>query len=416
MPSRIAGVRERFGSQLRVLGAATAWMIAGRASGLVWTVLAIALVGVEHFGLYATACAVAAIIIGPLDNVFLVRSVRVAAEAFERERSARVVLGVSLVLVGIALYATFFVQGGGFTADAGWGWFIIGYALTMGGSELVFNAVKSQSTRDGRPNSYMRMDAVRQVSSVVCATAVMLSLGDDASIATAGLGYLLPYLVVIAAGMVLARRARPALPPRGREWRVLFIDAFVFAAYSQADILLLGVLFNQTVVGTYSMASQLVTAASVIGFMFGEQYLSKLREHRGAAAAGAPMWATWVLGGILVTGAYVLAGVIWLLPEYREIGVALAIIAPFAGLRAVSNTWVTALYVQGADAARVVWSSGALALRLGLLTVMWWAGLPGIVCAGVAAVVAELALVIAYRRLVVRDRSAERTVPIGETA
>ncbi|WP_292833446.1 hypothetical protein [Microbacterium sp.] len=375
------------------LGLASAWMVVGRLAGLGWTLFLVASLGVADYGQYATAYAVAAILSAPIENIFVVRVVRIGDEDFRAERSMRALLGAGLVAAGLSVYA--------------WS-FIAGFALAVAGFEMLFNAYKSVALRGGRPGRIMRMDAARQLSSIALAVAAYGMLGDAATLELICLAYLSPYLVVL---LLAAKQAWGAAPrwPRGlRAQAVLVVDALVLSVYLQGDILLLGLLFDQEVVGVYSIVSQLALAASTIGQLFGQQYAERLRENDGHHTAGAPMRLTVILGIVLSVGAGVLAVALCLFPEYRSVGIVLAVIAPFAGLRAITNTWVTALYVRGVDGARVSWSALALVVRFGLILSMVAFGVSGAVAAAAAAGFAELILVFAYYRLVLRPLYADR--------
>ena len=75
------------------LGAASAWMIVGRATGMAWTLLILGTLGFGDFGAYASAYALAAILSAPIENIFLVRCVRIGTDQFEGERSTRALSG-----------------------------------------------------------------------------------------------------------------------------------------------------------------------------------------------------------------------------------------------------------------------------------------------------------------------------------
>ena len=81
-------------------------------------------------------------------------------------------------------------------------------------------------------------------------------------------------------------------------------------------------------------------------------------------------------------------------------GEVMLVLAPFAGLRAMTNVWVTVLYVRRADVARIAANAVALVLRLLLLIslVAWHVG--GDLAAAIAAVCGEVLLVGLFARLV----------------
>lgn len=366
------------------LGVASGWMIAGRATGLLWTVLLIGALGVGDFGAYAAAYALAAIVSAPIENIFLVRCVRVDDEQFRAERTSRMLIGLSLAVVGGACYA--------------WSFFV-GFALLVAGGEMVFNAYKSLAMRDGRPAAIMRLDAIRQICSILLAAGYLLLAGRGATLEATGLVYLLPYAVVIAMTIRVCRGWGPRAFGHRRENAALVIDALVLSIYLQGDILLLRVLADDHVVGVYSFASQLALAASTIGQLYGQQFAASLRAAGGSTAAGPRGRPTVVLGAVLVLGAYVVAGVLLAIPHYHAMGLTLLVLAPFAGLRAVTNVWVTVLYVRGVDSARIAVSAIALAVRLGVLVALVACRVDGAMAAAIAAVMGEVLLVAFFARL-----------------
>lgn len=376
------------------LGAASAWMIVGRATGMVWTLLLIGTLGFGDFGMYASAYALAAILSAPIENIFLVRCVRVDQTQFEGERSTRAVIGAALVVVGGALYAVSF---------------FVGFALLVAGAEMIFNAYKSAAMREGRPHDIMRLDAFRQVSSIILAAAYLFVAGSAATLHIACVIYLVPYLVVFALTARVCLRHRLRSPGTWREHGTLIADALVLSLYLQGDILLLGVIADDTVVGVYSFASQLALAASTVGQLYGQQFAAAMRERPDDRLAGPPLRPTIALGAVITVGAIGLALILLLIPDYREMAMVLLVISPFAGLRAITNTWVTALYVRGVDFGRIRSTALALLLRLAILMLLVALQVDGAVSAALAAVVGEVLLVALFAPLA--HPSARREEP-----
>ena len=367
------------------LGAASAWMVIGRASGLLWTMALIFTLGIDDYGRYASAYAAAAILSAPIENIFVVRCVRVSEHLFLGERTLRVLIGSGLAAIGAAIYAASFIAG---------------FALLIAGLEMIFNAYKSRALRDGEPCKIMRIDAVRQLSSIVIALGYILLAKDAASLAIACLWYLSPYLVIILMTLRQIRGHGPLIPKQWREQGVLVVDALVLSVYLQGDIILLGLLTNTEVVGIYSVASQLALAASTIGQLFGQQFAVAVRERPAHREAEPPMRATLGIGVLLWVGTTIVALILILFTEYHQVGWTLFAIAPFAGLRAVTNTWVTVLYIRGVDVHRIVWSAVALVMRYALIVVLVGC-LPEVaaVMTALSAVVGETILTLAFFRL-----------------
>lgn len=376
------------------LGASSSWMVVGRLSGLVWTLLLVSFLGVGDYGLYATAYAAAAILSAPIENIFVVRCVRVGEGEYLSDRSLRAVIGALVALAGAALYPVSFVAG---------------FALLVAGLEMLFNAFKSVAVRAGRPGLTMRADAIRQITSILVATGYLLTHGDAATLEAACLWYLSPYAVVVLLAARLCLGHRPGGPRQWRDYLVLVLDALVLSVYLQGDIILLGLLASSEVVGVYSIASQLALAASTVGQLFGQQYAARLRDDDGAAEAGPPRALTVGLGAVLFLGALAIAVALLTLTEHHEVGWALLAIAPFAGLRSMTNTWVVVLYVRRADVPRIAWSAVALAIRYSLVLVL--AGVVAestvgtAVATALAAVAGEAVLVAGFSHLMTRTRA-----------
>ena len=367
--------------RILALAGASGWMVLGRGSGLAWMLFLVASVGLGDYGLYAMAFAAAALLAAPSENIFLVRSVRVDAATYAAERSARTLLGLALVAVGAAVYA--------------WS-FVAGLALLIAGGEMLFNAVKSRALRAGEPMLPTRWDAVRQVSSIAAAVGLWFLAGERLPLELLMLAYVLPYLVVAVVAVRGIRGVRPRWPRGARGQLLLVGDAVITALYLQGDILLLGLLLGDEVVGAYAIASQLVLAASIVGQLLGQQYTASLREAGGRRHGGPPLGLTVALGAVMTSGTAGVGGVLLLDPGTAQVGVLLLILAPFAGLRSVSNAWVTALYVLGVDRRRVLGAGAALLLRAVCLAVAILAGVAGGLAAAIAAVAGEVLLVVLF--------------------
>ena len=367
------------------LAGASGWMVLGRGSGLAWMLFLVATVGLGDYGLYAMAFAAAALLAAPSENIFLVRSVRVDAATYAAERSARTLLGFALVALGAAVYA--------------WS-FVAGLALLIAGGEMLFNAVKSRALRDGEPMLPTRWDAVRQIASILGAVGLWFLAGERLPLELLMLAYVLPYLVVAVVAVRGIRGVRPRWPRGARGQLLLVGDAVITALYLQGDILLRGLLLGDEIVGAYAIASQLVLAASIVGQLLGQQYTASLREAGGRAHGGPPLGLVLGLGVVMASGTVGVGAVLLLDASTAQVGVLLLVLAPFAGLRTVSNAWVTALYVLGVDRPRILGAGSALLLRAGCLAVAVLAGVAGGTAAAIAAVVGEVLLVAVFAVLV----------------
>ncbi|MDF2443691.1 MAG: hypothetical protein JWR01_1894 [Subtercola sp.] len=363
-------------------------MIAGRGVGFLWTLLLIGTLGLGDYGIYATACAFAAIISAPLENVFVVRSVRVGQHEYERERSTRLLLGVLLIVAGIILFPVILT---------------LAFALVFAGGELVFNAYKSLPLRYGLPAVVMRLDALRQFSSIGAAAAYLLVAGPAASLPVALVIYLTPYAVVLVLSAVRCWGTMPAVPGGLRENVLLLGDAFIISLYLQGDIVLLGILTSDEAVGAYSVASQIALALSVLGQLYAQSFNVRLREHHGDPAAGPKPRLLVGLAAFFALGTFAVGVLLLLIGYQTDIGVVLLVMSVFAGLRTIDNAWTTVLYIQRRDAPRIAQAGLALAIKFGaILLLVLVAGWQGSIAAAVAAVAAEVYLCVVYTRLVHR--------------
>lgn len=370
------------------LAAASGWMVVGRGVGLLWMLFLVHAVGLGGYGVYAVAFAGAALLAAPLENIFLVRSVRVDEASFAGERSTRALIGLTLFIGGAVAFPWFFVPA---------------LVMLVAGGEMLFNAVKSRALREGRPAVTTRWDAIRQIASIVLAVGVWLVTGQTDDLSVLMLAYLVPYLVVAAISLRLVWGVRPRRPGHLRAQVLLVVDALVTALYLQGDILILGALFGDEVVGAYAIASQLVLAASIIGQLFGQQFTAAMRADADRHP-GPPLKLTLLLGAVITLGAVALSVILLLNPSTSDVGGLLLLLAPFAGLRAISNTWVTVLYVRSMDRARVASSAIALGLRALCVAVLILAGVAGGVAAAVAAALAEVLLVACFAVILYRRR------------
>ncbi|MBO1267708.1 polysaccharide biosynthesis C-terminal domain-containing protein [Arthrobacter cavernae] len=354
-------------------GMAASWIVAGRVMGLAWTTAMIVSLGISDYGRYAMALSFAAIIAAPLDNPFLVRSLRSSDALFRAERTGRALLGIGLFLAGLLAYGQFFVAG---------------FALMVAGGEIAFNAFKSEALRNGHPNIIMRWDVVRQAASVAGAAAVVY-LVPGRNLELVCLAYLAPYLVVVALAGFSARQSRPGFPGRFKEWALLWSDALIVALHIQGDILLLGLLTDSTVAGYYSVASVVVMAVASFGQMYAHTFHEPLRMAGGHPAAGPRARSIVILSGLF--GLMVLLAGLALLATgiAPDVATALIILSAFTVLRCVTLVMTTVLYVQNRDGHRVVGGGLAAFVKLGLIAALAPLGAAG---ASLAAVAGEAVL------------------------
>ncbi len=362
-------------------GVASGWVLSGRVMGLLWTSLLIFRLDLGDYGLYAMAYAISAIIAAPIDNIFLVRSLRVDDETFRRERSTRVCVGAALLLLGVVCFVPSFV---------------VGFALLVAGGEILFNAFKSSRLRDGHPNIVMRFDAIRQIVSIALASAYLFTTADP-HLEVAVAIYSSPYLVILVLAAMQARGSRPARPGGGREMLLLWLDAGALALYLQGDVLLLGVLTNNEIAGAYSLTSVVSLAATAFAQMFVHTYHERLRAAGGNPAAGPRLLVTLCIALLLGAGVFSLGAVVVALGDPEQVGTVLLAMSVFVVLHSIALVLTTVLYLQRRDGHRVAAGWIAVVVKLGLLTLLAGMGALG---AALASIAAELVLVIWYFRVV----------------
>ncbi|MFD7012384.1 lipopolysaccharide biosynthesis protein [Rhodococcus jostii] len=377
---------------------AAMWTYGGRALGLGWTVLVIAALGITDYGLYAMGFALAAMVAGPVDHPFNVRSVRVDDQRFERERTARILVGGTVLVLAVAL------------TPAG---YIAWFALVIAGGEIVFNAFKSQAVRDGHPDVVMRMDTLRQGASIALGATYLVGV-EEPSLQLASLCYVAPYAVILALTVPKTFAAGPALPGDRREISLLVFENFSNAVYVQGDVLLLGVLTDSTVAGYYSIASLVGWAVAAVGQSYAQTYHQRLREASGAVSAGPSLRSTTVLAAAAGVVVLVVGLVLLVTPAPPPMAGAVIAMSTFVFLRAINWVFTTVLYLQERDRERVRANATVAALKMvliltfvGLLT----PGAAGAIGTALASVIAEAVLFVWFHRALYGSArsSAERS-------
>src|SRR3979490_2658955 len=79
------------------------WLRGARGLGLLWTLVLIHKLGIGSYGLYGMAAAITGLVGPALDNAFNVRAIRESEERFVAERTARYLLAVALVTLGLGV-------------------------------------------------------------------------------------------------------------------------------------------------------------------------------------------------------------------------------------------------------------------------------------------------------------------------
>lgn len=361
------------------------WTYSGRGLGLLWTLALIAQLGIGEYGHYAMGFALAAIVCAPLDNPFNVRALRESEERFLAERTTRLGVGLVLIVAGCALIPVNYIA-----------WF----GLVAGGGELVFNTLKSRNLRDGHPDRVMRMDTIRQTSSIALGL-VYVFVVPAPTLLVASLLYVLPYFVIVALTIATVRGHRPALPGPPRLVAALVGEHLGNALYIQGDVLLLGFLTNSTVAGYYSVASVFAWAVAGVGQSFAVTYHEPLRKADGHVSAGpSPKAIAVVSAGTSALVAVIGIGLL-ISPAPTPLGLSMLIMAVFCGMRSANYIFTAVLYMQRRDSVRV-WAAVVLA-PVKLIAVAALVPL-GAVSAAIASVLTDAILLGIYLRTIYGDK------------
>lgn len=367
------------------------WLYGGRGVGLLWTVIIIAQLGIADYGQYGMAYAAFSLIGPPLDNPFAVRAVRESQERFLRERATRYLLGLTLMVAGAALVEVSYIA-----------WF----GLFVAGGEIILKAYQSHWARDGQPQLVAQLDTIRQVTSVMCAAAYVF-LVDDPTLQIASMFLVAPYVVIAVIVGFSVLGPRPGMPGPPKLIAILIGEMLGLAAYLQGDVLLLGWLTNDTIVGYYALTVTVTIAIVAVGQSFGMSYNRSLREGDGQLAAGPPLKSTLILGGVAGLLVLIVGVVMLFTPAPTELAVAMIIMSLFCGMRTITSVFQAVLYLQRRDTTRLVANLSLLPIKLGLVALLAVAGAVG---AAIATVIADALLLAIYAYVLYRSPRA-RKVP-----
>ncbi|WP_284228428.1 polysaccharide biosynthesis protein [Mycobacterium antarcticum] len=355
-------------------------MYGSRGLGLLLTLAIIARLGIADYGLYALAFSFATIIGPPLDNPWAVRAIRESEDQFNRERSSRYLVGMALVVAGLAVLPfNYFL------------WF----GLVMAGGEIAFNSLKGRAVRDGHPDLVWRYDAMRQTTSALLVCAYLFGV-DQPSLRGASLLYCAPYVAILILAGLAVRGHRPGMPGSLRQMGYLTAEMGLgTAVYLQGDVLLLGFLTDSTVVGYYNITLMAATALAAIGQSFAMTYHEPLRKSGGTLESGPKIRTTLTISAVV--GALVLiTGVVMLFTTApAPMAQAMIIMAGFCFLRTVICVFQVVLYAQRRDRLRLGASIALLPVKFALLTILVKLGL-GAVAAAIATTASDALLLAIF--------------------
>lgn len=370
---------------------ASGWMYLGRGLGLAWTAVVVSRLDVGDYGLYAMAFAASGIVVGLIDNPFLVRSMRVSDRAFERERRTRIGFAFVLLLIGLGLFQVNFV---------------VGFAFLIAGGEIALNALKSQALRSGLVDRLMLLDLVRQGLSISLGAAYLF-LADDPVLEIASLLYAGAYILAVAVASVSYGVRLPWFPGKLREAGILSFGALAGAGYAQGDVLLLGLVAGDEAAGTYSIASMVAWSAAGLFLNHANAHVREMRSGgSGAHLVGILRPALAVSLVVLI-----ISIILMYLGLMEPLGSTLAVLSAFVVLRSVNHVCTVALTVARKDLRRTIATVSTALFDLALVFVFMSLGSLG---AAIAAVLSELLLsclyIPAYRRIVATTKIRAREV------
>ena len=366
------------------------WLGGTRGLGLLWTLVLIHQLGIGSYGLYGMAAAVTGLVGPATDNAFAVRAIRESEERFLAERTARFLLALALITLGLVLIPLVY---------------FVGFGLIVAGGECAFNVVKSRLIRDGHPDRASRIDTAKQATSVV-AGCVYLVAAPAPTLLTASLMYCTPYVAAVLLGAVIVRKYPPAIPGPPRLIAALTGEMLGTMAYLQADVLLLAWLTNSEIVGYYTLAGMVVVAVVSVGQAFAMTYHEPLRHAEGALSAGPPLRYTLGLaaaGG--APGAPIGVGLL-ISPAPTQLAVTMMIMSGFAAFRIVSWIFQVILYNQRRDLLRF-WAAVALVpFKFGLLAALASLGAVG---AAISSTIGDAVLLLIFTMALYRKPRREDT-------
>lgn len=371
---------------------ASMWSYSSRVVGLGWTALLIARLGIGDYGRYSIAVAAAVLINAAIDNAFYVRSLRIDVDRYERERCARVIVGLLVAVAGVLCFLD---------------WYIAGFAIIVAAGELLFNTFKSQYLRSGRPDITMRFDAARQLVSIGLGASGIVFLGANLHQAT--WLYVSPYLVILVVCLRYVPGRRPAPPGGFKEISLLSVESFAAAVYAQGDLLVIGAIAGDRLAGYYSVALVAALAISLIGQNYANTFIDTLRAVNGHLTAAPPL--ARVARVAAVTGAAMGAvGIAVLISGRAElVGIVALTMSAWVFTRSINQMFTVLLFLQHRDALRVRATVTVAVIKMSLLLPA--VHLLGIVGAAISCVLCEVGLLCWYHHVLYRRVSDHNTSP-----
>jgi O-antigen/teichoic acid export membrane protein len=337
------------------------WIYGGRGAGLLWTLALTFKLGVDQYGLYGLGFAISSIVGPTLNQPFAVRMLRESEEEFHAERTARYLLGLGLIAIGLALIPVTYIAF---------------FGLTIAGAELTFNTYKARAARDGHPDITWRWDSYLRLTSISIGS-LYLFAAPHPTLLGASLLYLVPYLIPLVLSGLQIRHHRPALPKPPRQVLALMGEMLGMTAFLQGDVLLLGWLTNSTIVGYYNLAFVPAVAIATVGLSYGGTYAEPLRESGGALSSGPKLRNTLMLGLVAGTLLLVVGLVLFATPAPTQVAAAMVILAGFTAFRTITSVFQAVLYAQRRDMLRLSANIGLVPVKLALVAALAFMGAIG---------------------------------------
>jgi O-antigen/teichoic acid export membrane protein len=337
------------------------WIYGGRGAGLLWTLALTFKLGVDQYGLYGLGFAISSIVGPTLNQPFAVRMVRESEEEFRAERTARYLLGLALIAVGLALMPVTYIAF---------------FGLTIAGAELTFNTYKARAARDGHPDITWRWDSYLRLTAISLGGIYLFAVPHP-TLLGASLLYLVPYLVPLVLAGIQVRHHRPSLPRPPRQVLALMGEMLGMTAFLQGDVLLLGWLTNSTIVGYYNLAFVPAVAIATVGLSYGGTYAEPLRDSGGQLSSGPRLRNTVALGLVAGSLLLIVGLVLFATPAPTQVAAAMVILAGFTAFRTITSVFQSVLYAQRRDVLRLSANIGLVPIKLALVAALSFLGAIG---------------------------------------
>jgi O-antigen/teichoic acid export membrane protein len=387
--------------------------LVGAGFGFAGSVVFARALGPDEYGIYAAAMAGAYLVVQVSGGIGGAVRKRVSEVDVEPGRY----LGTGIAAHGgltVAVLVTAIVFRGSLSQFLGSRTVLWGAVLVVGALGL-FQVVNRAYAGLGYPGRSTGVDTLRTVGTVGVQALLVFWVGWEAEGLLLGLA---AATGLLALGSLHATGVRPSLPDR-EAFRRLYtfaryqVPASVLTnAYSEADKLVLKAVAASTVVGHYTVASQLVMPASMLAGSIGDALGVKVsgissagenfRDELANATAYAGLFAVPMLFGALALQKRLVVTIYG--PAYSEAWPAVVGLAAFQVFNSYGRPFEATF--SGSDRPRIVFWINAVVLVVHLPLAIWLGITEGLLGVVAATVVAEGVRLLVYQVLVARQTGA----------